>query len=260
MKKLFGEHWIKDTLIEIVGSFLAGIAVYNFAASAEFPMTGFAGLALIFYRLFGLPIGLVTVVLNIPVALICYRVIGRHFFFRSVRCILISSFFTDYVAPLFPMYVGSRMISAICCGLIGGVGYAMIYFRNSSTGGTDFIVMAIKAVRPHIGLGTLIFAVDCGVILLGGLLFRDFEGIVYALIINYLFAIVSDKLLYGMNAGKLALIVTDYGKEVSQQIDALCGRGSTLIDARGAWKEDRRDVVMCACSKKDMLLVEQGVR
>ena len=106
MKKLFGENWLVDSLTEIVGSALTGVAVYNFAVPALFPMTGFSGLALIFYRFFGLPIGVMTIVLNIPVAILCYRLLGRQFFYKSLRCMVFSALFVDYAAPLLPLYTG----------------------------------------------------------------------------------------------------------------------------------------------------------
>ena len=260
MKKVFGGNWIPDTLTEILGSILTGIAIYNFAVPAAFPMTGFSGLALILYRLFGLPIGVMTLVLNIPVAIVCYRLLGRQFFFRSLRCMVLSSLFIDYGAPLLPLYNGDRLLSAICTGVLGGLGYAMIYMRNSSTGGSDFIVMSVKAVRPHVQLGRIIFFTDAVIIGLGGLIFRDFDGVVYGLIIDYIYAIVTDKIMYGMNAGKLALVVTDHGKAAAEKIDELCGRGATIIEARGAFRGDRREIVMCACSTKEMFTVERAVK
>ncbi|MBQ5349844.1 MAG: YitT family protein [Oscillospiraceae bacterium] len=260
MEKYFGEHWLRDTAVELVGSVLTGIAIYNFAVPAAFPMTGFSGLALILYRLFSLPIGVMTIVLNIPVAILCYRLLGRQFFFKSLRCMVLSSLFIDYVAPLLPLYTGGRLLAAICTGVIGGLGYAMIYITNSSTGGSDFIVMAVKAVRPYVQLGKIIFITDAVIIGLGGLIFKDFDGVVYGLIIDYIYAIVTDKLMYGMNAGKLALVVTDYGKAAADKIDELCGRGTTIIEARGGYRGDHRDVVMCACSTKEMLTVERAVR
>ena len=260
MKRIFGESWIPDTLTEIVGSILTGVAIYNFAVPARFPMTGFSGLALILYRLFGAPIGVMTIVLNIPVALICYRLLGRQFFFRSLRCMVLSSLFIDYAAPLLPLYTGDRLLASICTGVLGGLGYAMIYMRNSSTGGSDFIVMAVKAVRPHVQLGKIIFITDAVIIGLGGLIFRDFDGVIYGLIIDYIYAIVTDKIMYGMNAGKLALVVTDHGKAAADKIDELCGRGATIIEARGAFRGDPRQMVMCACSTKEMLTVERAVK
>ena len=260
MEKIFGENWLRDTAVELLGSALTGIAIYNFAVPAAFPMTGFSGLALILYRLFSLPIGVMTIVLNVPVAFLCYRLLGRQFFFRSIRCMILSALFIDYIAPLLPVYTGGRMIAAICTGVIGGMGYAMIYVCNSSTGGSDFIVMAVKAVRPHVQLGRIIFITDAIIIGLGGLIFLDFDGVIYGLIIDYIYAIVTDKLMYGMNAGKLALIVTDYGRAAADKIDELCGRGTTIIEARGGYRGDRRDVVMCACSTKEMLTVERAVK
>ena len=260
MEKYFGEHWLRDTAVELIGSVLTGIAIYNFAVPAAFPMTGFSGLALILYRLFSLPIGVMTIVLNIPVAILCYRLLGRQFFFKSLRCMVLSSLFIDYVAPLLPLYTGGRLLAAICTGVIGGLGYAMIYITNSSTGGSDFIVMAVKAVRPYVQLGKIIFITDAVIIGLGGLIFKDFDGVIYGLIIDYIYAIVTDKLMYGMNAGKLALVVTDYGKAAADKIDELCGRGTTIIEARGGYRGDHRDVVMCACSTKEMLTVERAVK
>ena len=260
MKRVFGENWALDTLTEILGSVLTGVAIYNFAVPAAFPMTGFSGLALIAYRLFGLPIGVMTIVLNIPVAILCYRLLGRQFFFKSLRCMVLSSVFIDYVAPLLPLYHGERLLAAICTGVLGGLGYAVIYMRNSSTGGSDFIVMAVKAVRPHVQLGKIIFITDAVIIGLGGLIFRDFDGVICGLIIDYIYAIVTDKIMYGMNAGKLALVVTDHGKATADKIDELCGRGATILEARGAYRGDPRQMVMCACSTKEMLTVERAVK
>ena len=260
MKKVFGEHWLADTGVEILGSILTGIAIYNFAVPAAFPMTGFSGLALILYRLFGLPIGAVTVVLNIPVAIVCYRLLGRQFFYKSVRCMLLSSLFVDYVAPLLPVYTGGRLLAAVCTGVLGGIGYAIIYLRNSSTGGSDFVVMAVKAVRPHLDLGKIIFATDAAIVLLGGVLFRDFDGVIYGLMIDYIYAEVTNKILYGMNAGKMALVITSFGREVSDRIGEMSQRGTTILRAQGGYRGDPRDVVMCACSNKDMIRVERAVK
>ena len=173
---------------------------------------------------------------------------------------ILSSLFVDYVAPLLPLYTGNRLMAAICTGVLGGVGYALIYLRNSSTGGSDFVVMAVKAVRPYLELGKIIFATDAAIVLLGGILFKDFDGVIYGLIIDYIYAIVTDKLMYGMNAGKLALVVTDHGKRMADKIDEVCHRGTTILQARGGYREDRREVVMCACSNKDMIGVERAVK
>ena len=161
---------------ELVGSIFVAIGIYNFAVQAKFPMTGFSGISIILYRLFNIPIGFSTILLNIPVAILCYKLLGKKFFISSIRCMILSSLIIDYVAPLFPVYQGDRLLAALCTGVFGGIGYAIIYTRNSSTGGSDFIIMAVKALRPHLSLGNIAFLSDVGIILVGGILFKDVDG------------------------------------------------------------------------------------
>lgn len=245
---------------ELIGSIFIAVGIYNFAVQAKFPMTGFSGISIILYRLLHVPIGLSTIILNIPVAILCYRLLGRKFFISSLRCMVLSSVLIDYVAPLFPVYEGSRLLAALCTGVFGGIGYALIYTKNSSTGGSDFIIMAVKAIKPHLSLGKIAFWSDVGIILVGGILFRDVDGIIYGMVVNYIFAVAVDKLMYGINAGKLTLIVTEHGREICQVIDRCCQRGSTILSAHGGYCGDKKQVVMCACSNKEMFQVQQAVK
>ena len=251
---------IIQLLWELGGSVLIAIGIYNFAVQAAFPMTGFSGISIILYQLFNIPIGLSTILMNIPLAAICYKLLGRKFFISSLRCMVISSVVIDYVAPLFPVYTGSRLLAALCTGIFAGAGYALIYTRNSSTGGSDFIIMAVKALKPHLSVGKIAFCSDILIILVGGILLKDVDGIIYGMIVNYIIAIVADKIMYGMNSGKMTLIVTEQGQKVCQVIDDCCQRGSTILHAEGGYQGDKKDVVMCACSNKEMYAVQQAVK
>ena len=263
LRKINLKVWAKtgaDIGWEALGSLLLAVTTYNVALSAEFPMTGFSGIAMILYRLFQIPMGLSTILLNIPVAVICGKLIGKRFLVKSFRCMILSSLMLDYLAPLFPVYEGDRMVAALITGTVGAMGYAMIYVRGSSTGGSDFINLAIKAVRPHWNLGTIAFLSDVGIILTGGILFRDMDGIVYGMVINLLFAVVVDKVILGMNAGMVAFIVTEHGKEEAREIDRCCMRGSTLLKAEGGYYHGQKEVVMVAGSNKDIYQIQRRIR
>ena len=234
---------------EFIGSVFIAAGIYNFAVQAKFPMTGFSGISIILYRLLNVPIGLSTILLNIPLAIICYRLLGKKFFVSSLRCMILSSIMIDYVAPLFPVYTGDRLLAALCTGVFGGIGYALIYSKNSSTGGSDFIIMAVKAIKPHLSL-----------ILVGGILFRDIDGIIYGMVVNFIFAVAVDKLMYGINSGKLTLIVTEHGPKICEVIDECCQRGTTILKGQGGYNGEEKQVVMCACSNKEMFHVQQAVK
>ena len=250
-----------DLLVDILGSFLIAIGVYNFAAASEFPVTGVSGIALVFYYYWHLPIGLVAMALNIPIILICGRILGVKFVLKSLKTMLISVFFMDVVAPLLPVYQGELILSCICMGIFSGVGYALIYMRNTSTGGVDFITMAIRAKKPYLSLGRIIIILDCIILLICGFLMGgNVDKIIYGLIGIYIISVVVDKVMYGLDAGKVTLIVTDHGQEIANKIHELTERGATLLKGAGSYSQNNKQVVMCACSYKQMHVVQKAVK
>ena len=257
LSQLNPKELAKDLAYDIVGSLLIAVGIYNFALYANLPLAGISGICLILYKITGLPIGVGTVILNIPIALLCYKLLGHHFFFRSIKSMLISSFFIDVVAPLFPVYQGDRLLAAVCSGVISALGYAIIYLRNSSTGGSDFIIMAVKALKPHLSLGNITFAIDGTIILIGGLMFSDVDGIIYGIMMSFLMSMVIDKVMYGVDRGKVALIVTEHGEEIAFEVERVTGRGATFLKAQGSFSKLDKQVVMIACDNKEMFRVQQ---
>ena len=204
---------------------------------------------------------LMAIFLNIPIAIGCFKILGRSFFLRSIRTIVITSVIMDYIAPLFPVYEGDRLLAAICTGILSGLGFALIYMRNSSTGGVDFVMLSVKAKKPHISMGKITFVLDFIVVLIGTIVVsRDMDSLIYGIIITYLISIVLDKVMYGIDAGKLTLIITDFPERVAEKIDTLVGRGATFVKAEGSFSHEKKDIVMCACNNKQMFAIRNAVK
>lgn len=192
-----------DFLADVAGSFLIAAGVYNFAAASEFPITGISGIALVFYHYLKWPIGTVSLILNIPIIVICAKTLGVKFMLRSLKTIIISTLVMDFVAPLFPMYQGDILLSCICRGVLCGVGYALIYMRNTSTGGTDFIMMTIHAKKPHLTLGRISMLIDCTILVVNGILMQgNLDKIIYGMMGTVIACTVIDKVMYGRETGK----------------------------------------------------------
>lgn len=260
MKKVNWKETGIDLLVDIAASTAIAVGVYNFALNANFPVAGFSGIAIIMYHLLGLPVGMGTIILNIPVSIFCYKFLGRSFFLKSLKTMIISSAFMDYLAPMFPVYSGSRLLAALCMGVLCGIGYAMIFMRGSSTGGQDFISVAVKKVKPHVSLGMITAVLDISTIILGSLLvFKDVDGLIYGIIVTYIVAIIMDKIMYGIDEGKMTLIVTEHGEELAEKIEAYSGRGSTILKGMGSYSKKHKDVIMCACNNKQMYTIKKMV-
>ena len=108
-------------------------------------------------------------------------------------------------------------MAALFSGVCLGAALALFYMRGSSSGGTDFLTMSIKAVKPHLSIGFVTMAIDLLIILLGWPVFGNVDAVLYGLISAFVTSVVIDKIMYGMGAGKLILIITTKAEEVPQQ-------------------------------------------
>lgn len=255
MKKQTKEM-IWDVLADIAGGLFYALGIYTFAKTANFAPGGLSGLALITHHLWGLPIGIMTLVFNIPVILLSFHLLGRRFLFKSLRSMIVCTLFVDFLLPaVSPPYTGSQLLAALYSGIFLGAGLAVLYMRGSSSGGTDFLTMSVKVLRPHMSLGAVTMLIDLIIILLGWPVFGDIDSVLYGLIATGVTSIVIDKIMYGVGAGKLIIIISDHGQQVADRIATAIDRGSTLIRAIGTYTGSERQVLLCACNKSQAFKV-----
>lgn len=235
----------------LTGGSLYAAGIHTFASNAGFAPGGVSGLALILNYLWNLPVGTVTLLFNIPLVVISYRAVGRSLLINSAVSMAVSSLLLDTIFPLLPVYQGNRLLAAICSGVFLGAGMAVFYLRGSSSGGIDFLALTIKKKKPHMTIGVITMLIDAVVILLGWPVFGDIDAVLYGILSTYISTVVIDRILYGMGAGTLALIVTSKGKETAAAVrNAVC-RGVTAVKGTGTYSGSGKDVLFCACSKAE---------
>ena len=177
---------------DIFGSLFMGASIVCFAVQADFAPGGVNGLAVLVNYLFSIPIGLAVVLINIPIILLTFRKLGKEFFIISVKTMLISSLFIDYVLCYFPVYTGSRLAASILSGITSGIGYSLIFNEGSSTGGTDFIIVAIRQKKPKLSFGLLAFFIDGIVIVLSVFVYREIWSFVYGSVYTVITSLAID--------------------------------------------------------------------
>lgn len=248
-----------DVLADIAGGLFYALGIYTFAKTANFAPGGLSGLALITHHLWGLPIGIMTLVFNIPVILLSFRLLGKRFLFKSLRSMIVCTLFVDFLLPaVSPPYTGSPLLAALYSGIFLGAGLAVLYMRGSSSGGTDFLTMSVKVLRPHMSLGAVTMIIDLIIILMGWPVFGNIDSVLYGIVATGVTSIVIDKIMYGVGAGKLIIIISDHGQEVADKIATAIDRGSTLIRAIGTYTGSERQVLLCACNKSQAFKVRSA--
>ena len=254
-----------DLLFDVVGCFLYGAGVYNFAYASNFAPGGVSGLAILANTLTkrmslfadGIPIGTAMLLINVPIILICFRFLGAAYFARSVKTILISSLIVDTLMPMLPTYQSEPMLAAIFGGILAGAGLACIYMRDSSTGGSDFIILSIQKTHPQLSLGAVSMAVDGVVILLGGVVYGTVDAALYGLLMTITYSVIIDKIMIGSDSRKQLTIITNKGAEIAERVTHEIQRGVTIISGRGGFTGAEKDLLICACSKSEVYKIKK---
>ena len=242
-----------DLLFDIIGSILYAFGVYTFAVGADFAPGGVSGLAVIIHHFFQqVPIGTAILCINIPIILLCYRVMGKMFLVKSLKTMVISSFFLDAVFPRFPLYQGDALLASVFAGVFMGLGLACIYTRGSSTGGSDFFILSLNKLFPHRSIAQITLIADGSIVVLGGLLYGRIDALLLGVIATFTSSSVIDAVLIGKQSGKMVTIISSNGPEIAKAINSEVGRGSTMIQATGTYTGAPRQVIMCACSKNQI--------
>ena len=257
-----------DVLFDIIGCVLYGAGIYNFAYASNFAPGGVSGLAMLANTLTarmgwfggnGVSIGTAMLLINIPIIFICFKFLGPAYLARSVKTILFSSLIVDTLMPMLPTYQGEPMLAAIFGGILAGAGLACIYMRDSSTGGSDFVILSIQKTHPQLSLGAVSMAVDGVVILLGGIVYGTVDAALYGLLMTITYSLIIDKIMIGNDSRKQLTVITTNGAEIAQRITHEISRGVTIISGRGGYTGAEKDLLICACSKTEVYKIKRLV-
>ena len=184
--------YLRYLLFDLVGSVCLGASIVSFAEQANFAPGGVNGLAVMIHFLWEFPVGWATILINVPIILFTFKRLGWRFFLISFKSMLLSSLFIDYVACYLPVFTGNRFIAAVGAAVLGGIGYSFFFNEGSSTGGTDFIIVAVKQKKPTLSFGALSLVIDGSVIILSVFVFHDWLAFVLGAVYTLLCSLCLD--------------------------------------------------------------------
>ncbi|MDY3619277.1 YitT family protein [Agathobaculum sp.] len=235
-----------DVSFDVLGSLALAAGIVCFIEPASIAPGGVSGLALLLKYLWGLPVGTMTLAINVPILYLAFRFLGRRLTLKTLRTVLISSLMIDaVVTPFFPQYAGDRILGSVFGGVCTGAGLGLIFRRGSTTGGTDIISMLVERRFPHVQLGTALLLVDCAILGLSILVFRDLEAGLFGVLALYCQSKVIDGIVYGLDQGRQVLVVSEKNREIAARVIAELERTATYLKSRGAFRGQDGEVLLC---------------
>ncbi len=243
-------------VIIILGCFLSAAAYNLFLIPMNFVTGGVSGIAVILYYLFGLPIGTMNFVINIPILYIAYRYFGRLYFFDTILGTILFSVALDLTAFLtaYPP-LKEPILCAVIGGVISGAGYGLIFRSNCNTGGVDVIAALIKKLYSY-SIGMMIFVMDC-LIVMAGIWMFDYDIAAYSFIAMYLAGVLTNKFIAGFDTRKSVMIMTQEPEKIADAIMIELDRGVTFLYGQGGYTRQDRKIVYAVVSMRQVSRIRE---
>ncbi|WP_274652185.1 YitT family protein [Paenibacillus humicola] len=208
---------------------------------------GVSGITMIVGYATGLNIGFLYLLLNLPILIWGWRVLGRRFIVWSVFVVLATTAAMQLI-PERPA-VGDLMIASVFGGVAVGLGTGLSLRAGASTGGFDIVASIVSRSR-NLPVGMLIFALNGSIIALLGVQTGNWDIALYSLVSIYAAGKIID-LVHISQIKVTAFIITSRTEELRCALLPL-QRGITVIRTQGAYTGIERDMLMTVTTRYEL--------
>lgn len=245
----FFKRFIKYLII-VAGSAVYAVGFQFFMYPNSIVSGGVVGIAMLINHFTRLPVGVLTIILNIPLFVIAWRHFGLDFLVASLAGMAVSSAFVDIFAVTGISLTSDPMLASIIGGVIKGAGLGAIYYVGATTGGVDIVAKMLRQKYPHLNFGTLILMLDAAIIIGYAVVLGTYESAMYSVIAMFVVSKVVDLALYGIDNSSICYIISEKSDElVKSIISGNIKRGVTILEGEGAYSRSRKQVIMCVIKR-----------
>lgn len=251
---------VRSCGIITLGAVIYALAFDWFVAPNQIAMGGVTGLAQIVNALVPvLPVGVLSILVNVPLFLAGWRLLGGRLLVSSLYAMAVSSLAIDVIAWMHTFPPMDPILATLYGGAGMGGGLGLVFSQGATTGGTDIIGKLLKLKLPWLPIGKLVMIPDMVVVILAAVVFGTVNAALYGLIQMYLLSKVMDMILYGWDTSRVAYIITDRWEETVQGLLDM-NRGVTLLQGKGAYTGAEKQVLLVAFRQREIVPIKRMLR
>ena len=251
---------LRSYAVITVGSVLFALAFDWFFAPNRVAIGGVTGAAQVLNALLPvLPVGLLTIALNVPLFLAGWRLLGFHLLASSLYSMAVSSAAIDLLALAWDFPAMDPMLATLCGGALLGLSLGLVFSQGATTGGTDIVARLLKRKFPWLPMGQLLLVPDGVVLAAAALVFGDVSAALYGAVALFVTSRVMDMVLYGLDTCKTAYIISDRWRDIAGVLLKEQDRGVTILRGQGAYTGDDKQVLMVAFRQRDIAQLRRTV-
>jgi len=256
-QKIFKE--LKGYLGMIFGCVFYALSIVLFLEPCGIVAGGVAGLSTLLHLLNEkIPIGLITIAINIPIFLLGLKYTGWKFILRCLVTVVTLGLCTDLLTFL-PAMTNDPLLASLYGGVCQGIGIGLFIRFEFSSGGTELLGRVISKWVKFLNIPVCVGLCDAIIVITGTVALRTVDNILYALIVVFVSTKLSELILMGLEKSKLCIIICDKGNEVAQALIEKSPRGVTMLNGEGMYKHQNRDVLLTCVKNRQLTQLRQIV-
>ncbi len=263
MKNLNKEKVLKETrryIFMVLGCFCYALSLQAFLIPNKIVGGGVSGAASLIEILTSLPAGLFIVIINIPILIFGFRLMGWKFI---VRCFITTASLglaTEILSWFVPPITDNPILAVAYGGVLQGVGIGLFIRFETSSGGTELLGRITNHVLPFGSIATHVAVFDAIVVIAGAIVLQNLENILYALILIFVSAKVSDLIVLGLNKAKMCYIITNKAEDISSFLIEHSPRGITLVKGTGMYTKTPKDVLLTCVKNSQVTYLKTTIK
>lgn len=260
LKEIKESKRVKRSVMFFIGVLISAVSFNLFIKPCHL-IFGVSGISIMTEKLYGIDPSIIIMIGNVLLLIMSYVFLGRE----DTRLTIIGSILypvliklTDFIPKYISLGNTETIVVALCGAILSGIGTGLIFKNNFTSGGTD-VLKQIFSKYGKMSYSKANFYSEGIIMFLGGLVF-GFEALIYSLIALIVSGYVSDRVIMGISEYKTLQIVTIKEEDIKKYIIETLNHGITEIDAKGAYTNKSKKVLLCAIPTREYFIVTEGIK
>ena len=244
----------KDILIQYIGLIIAcmimAVGLNMFLVPKTIAPGGLRGLSVVISKLTGFPVSNILFTISTPLLLFSVKILGKKDAIKTFIGMAILTLSLKVTEPLSTISLtDNTLLAAISGSILVGLSLGILFRIDASTGGTDLIALMLNRIIPSIPVSKCLSMIDGTVVVLAGVVNMNFETGLYSAIALYIMVKIIDTITAGFDYAKAFFIITEK-KDVLQEAIIELNRGITILDAKGGYTNEDKNVMLVVVNQK----------
>ena len=227
---------VKEFAIISVGTAIVAAAVFFFMLPSHVSVGSGAALAMVLSNFIPLSVSTITLIMNVGLLIIGFILIGPEFGAKTVYCSILMPVIMGVFEKIFPNFQSitqDPLLDVICYILVVGIGLAILFSRNASSGGLDIVAKIMnKYLKMDLGQAMSVSGI---VVALSSALCYDSKTVVLSLLGTYFGGLVVDHFIFGINIKRRVCVISNQLEPIVNYVLHELHSGATLNEIIGAY-------------------------